>query len=320
MTGPSGLAPKADITIVVVNWNTVDLLDGCLSSIVEFAPTGLRSEIVVVDNGSTDGSVEYLHSNWPTVTLIANDENVGFCKANNQAIRDTDSPYILLVNTDARLTEKCADVMLGYFAQDRRAAIVGPRLEYGDGNFQRWTAGQPLSFKSCANYLLGFDRLANRFPGLSGMYLSVDTHRPFKPGWVTSAVMLLRREALDEIGLLDESIFVYMDDVDLCQRASDAGWTIWYAADTTAVHYMGASTKRTTGKASPEALRALNRWYERRHGRRSADALRLLEAAGFGARAGVCAAAGLLRRDESSRSRARAHWTLTKMSMEAIGA
>jgi GT2 family glycosyltransferase len=129
--------------------------------------------------------------------------------------------------------------------------------------------------------------------------------------------MLLRRSALDEIGLLDESIFVYMDDVDLCQRATDAGWNVWYAAETTVVHFMGSSSKRNTGKVSPEALRALNRWYEKRYGRTPAQVLRALEIAGFGARAIICTLAGALRDDESFTRRGKAHWQLTKMSLEA---
>jgi GT2 family glycosyltransferase len=310
----------ADLTVIVVNWNTVDLLDDCLQSILDHGPKGQRSEIVVVDNASSDGSLEHLEANWPSVRVIANDVNVGFCRANNQAIRVTDSPFLLLVNTDARLTAGCVDAMLGYLHRDRHAAVVGPRLVYGDGSFQRWTAGQSLSLRSCATYLLGLDRLAARCPPLSGMYLPYDTDQSFKPGWVSSAVMLVRRQALDEVGLLDESIFVYMDDVDLCQRATDRGWNVWYAADTTAVHFMGASTKRQTGKASPEALRALNQWYERRHGRQSARALRALEAAGFGARAVLYTIKGLLSSDDAVRSGGRVQWNRVKLCLEPADA
>jgi len=306
----------ADLTVVIVNWNTVDLLDECLQSVADHAPRGLETEVVLVDNASRDGSVEYLASEWPSVRVIANDENVGFCRANNQAIRATDSPLILLINTDARLTPGCADAMLGHLERDERAAVVGPRLVYGDGSFQRWTAGQSFSLRSCGSFLLGIDRMSARHPSLAGMYLAHDTDEPFRPGWVSSAVMLLRRQALDEIGLLDESIFVYMDDVDLCQRATDAGWHVWYAADATAVHFMGASTLRETGQASPEAMRALNRWYERQHGPRAARAVRLLETVGFGARAGVCALRGLVHPDESMRNRRRTHWDRVKLSLE----
>ena len=310
----------ADLTVIIVNWNTIELLDDCLLSILDHGPKDLHTEIVVVDNASSDGSLEHLGSTWPSVRIIANDDNVGFCRANNQAIRLTDSPYVLLVNTDARLSAGCVDTMLEYLHRDRRAAVVGPRLVYGDGSFQRWTAGQSLSLRSCATYLLGLDRLAAWYPALSGMYLAYDTDQPFTPGWVSSAVMLLRREALDDIGLLDESIFVYMDDVDLCQRATDAGWKVWYAADTTAVHFMGASTKREPGKASPEALRALNHWYERRYGRRSARVIRALETVGFAARAGLCTMNGLMRPNAAVRSRGAVHWSRVKLSLEPADA
>ncbi|HVN51526.1 MAG TPA: glycosyltransferase family 2 protein [Acidimicrobiales bacterium] len=309
-----------DLAVVIVNWNTVDLLDECLQSIVDFGPSDLRTEVIVVDNASTDGSVAHLREHWPSVRIIENAENVGFCRANNQAIEVTAAPYLLLVNTDARLTEGCADAMIGYLDRDPTAAVVGPRLVYGDGSFQRWTAGRSLTLISCANYYLGLDRLARRVPALAGIYLPYDTDESFTPGWVTSAVMLVRRAALDAIGLLDDSIFVYMDDVDLCQRAIDAGWHVWYAADATAVHFMGASTRRETGKVSPEAMRAFNRWYERRHGPRSARAVRALQTVGFGSRAGVHAIKGLLRRDDAARGAARAHWTRCKLSWETIDA
>ena len=303
-----------DLAAIIVNWNTVELLDECIGSIEEHAGKNLRAEIVVVDNASSDGSVEHLLARWPRVRVIANTENVGFCRANNQAIRETEAPRLLLINTDARLTAGCLETMLRRLDDDPLAAVVGPRLVYADGTFQRWTAGQCPSLRSCGSYLLGLDRLARHYPGLSGLYLRDDTSRSFRPGWVTSAVMLLRREALDEVGLLDESIFVYMDDVDLCQRAAEAGWHVWYAADATAVHFMGASSRRQTGTVSPEALRALNRWFEARYGARQAGALRALETVGFGARATAYAAGWLVRGDDESRHRAQAHWVRMKAS------
>jgi GT2 family glycosyltransferase len=309
-----------DLTVVIVNWNGVDLLDACLQSVADHVPARLTYELVVVDNGSEDGSLAHLRARWPRVRVIANEENVGFCRANNQAIRASESTHLLLLNTDARLTAGSVEAMLGYLDRDDRAAVVGPRLVYGDGTFQRWTAGRPLSLRTCAAYLLGLDRLSALVPACAGMYLATDTDEAFLAGWVSSAVMLVRRAALDDIGLLDESIFVYMDDVDLCQRAVDAGWHVWYAADATAVHFMGATAKRETGRASPEALRALNRWFARRHGRRAARLLQVLETVGFGARAALCALYAVVRRDQSTRRRAQAHWALTKLSLEAVGA
>lgn len=304
-------------TTIVVNWNTVGLLDGCLRSIVDHTPPEVDNEIIVVDNGSTDGSVAALRADWPDVAVIANEENLGFCRANNQAIRLSNAEFVLLVNTDARVGAGTIPTILGYFARDERAAVVGPRLVYGDGSFQRWTAGRTPGLGSMARYLFGVERLA-RSPQRGGLYLGVDTDRPFRPDWVSSAVMALRRSALDEIGLLNEEIFVYMDDVDICDRARAAGWHVWYAADTTATHFMGGSSKRVDGRASPEALRALNRWFLRRHGRLPALALQGMEIVGFGGRAAAFGADAIIRRTPGAAARMRAHLTHTRLALEVI--
>lgn len=312
-------ALDCDLTTVIVNWNTVGLLDDCLASVRAATPPGLRNEIVVVDNGSVDGSVEHLRDAWPDVRVIANAENVGFCRANNQAIRESAAPVVLLVNTDARLREDTIATLLRYFRQDERAAVVGPRLVYGDGTFQRWTAGRLPGPLAMGVFLLGLDRVGPDRLRRRGVYLAEDTGSPFRPDWVSSAVMAVRRSALDEIGLLDERIFVYMDDVDLCARAGDAGWHVWYAADATATHFMGASSKRATGRVSPEALRALNRWYVRRHGRLAGVGLRAVEVAGFGARTVLNGLLAVGRRPDA-RGRLTVHATHLRLALEPIDA
>jgi hypothetical protein len=306
----------SDLTTIVVSWNTVGLLDDCLASILAATPPTLSNDVIVVDNGSTDGSVEHLARAWPGVRVIANSENVGFCRANNQAIRESDSPYLLLVNTDARLQAGGIMALLRYFG-DERVAVVGPRLVYGDGTFQRWTAGRLPGPVSMATFLLGLDRFGPARARRRGLYLAEDTPVPFRPEWVSSAVMAVRRRALDQVGMLDERIFVYMDDVDLCARALAEGWHVWYAADTTATHFMGATSKRVSGKASPEALRALNRWYVRRHGQVAGLGLRVIEAVGFAARAGLHGAGAVLGRP-GARSQLSAHATHVRLALERI--
>jgi GT2 family glycosyltransferase len=130
--------------------------------------------------------------------------------------------------------------------------------------------------------------------------------------------MMLRRRAVEEIGLFDERLFVYMDDVDLCERVRRAGWHVWYAADCTATHFMGASSKRAPQGASPEALRALNRWYVRRYGPRAGLLLRALEAVGFAGRAAAYGGLSLLRRSPTARARMRAHATHVRLALEPI--
>lgn len=308
-----------DLTTVVVNWNTVALLDECLASVLASTPPDMSHDVVVVDNGSTDGSVDHLARHWPDVRVIANTDNVGFCRANNQAIRATDSRYLLLVNTDARLRPGGVAALLRYLEDDPRAAVVGPRLEYGDGTFQRWTAGRLPGALPVAVWLLGLDRFGPRALRRRGLYLSDDVRTPFRPEWVSSAVMAVRREALDDIGLLDEQIFVYMDDVDLCARALAAGWRVWYAADTTATHFMGSSSLREDGRPGTEAVRALNRWYVRRHGAAAGLGLRAVEALGFGARAALHGVAALGGRP-GARVRAATHAARFRLAWEVIHA
>ena len=309
-------ADPVALTTVVVNWNTVTLLDDCLQSILDATPPDVANEIVVVDNGSHDGSVAHLAAHWPDVRVVASATNEGFCRANNRAIRTSSAPFVLLVNTDARLAAGAVATLLRYFHSDPDAGAVGPRLTYADGSFQRWTAGRLLTLRSAAVYLLMLDRLPPW--RRSGLYLGDDTRQPFRPGWVSSAVMALRRSALDDVGLLDESIFVYMDDVDLCDRLARRGWTTWYAADTTAVHFMGASSVRDPAAASAAALAGMNAWFARRHGRAAVLALRWLEITGFGIRAAAYAVKGSVGRSRTARDRARSHLVHLRQAWEAV--
>ncbi|MBM9469147.1 glycosyltransferase family 2 protein [Nakamurella leprariae] len=327
------VSPRRRLTTVIVTWNTVGLLDDCLASVVAATPADTDNEIIVVDNASGDGSAEHLRRAWPDVTVLENAENVGFCRANNQAIALAEAPELLLINTDARLAPDGIVAMRAHLDRDPLAAVVGPRLVYADGSWQRWTAGQDVTLRTLACYLLGLDRLG-RIGGdpsrhrTAGIYLGIDTPEPFRPGWVSSAVMMVRRVALDQVGAFDDDIFVYMDDVDLCQRVTAAGWHVWYAADTTAVHFMGSSSRQVTGRASPEALRALNRWYARRAGATAGLALRVMEVVGFGGRAAVHtvrAAVARARPDPDRpdraaalRTRAADHARLLRLALEPI--
>lgn len=308
---------RVDVTAVIVNWNTADLLEGCLENLRDHGPTGRSMEVVVVDNDSADDSVERVRSGWPDVTVIEMGENAGFCRANNAAIRATDSEHLLLINTDGRLTEGALDRMLAYLDADPLAAVVGPRLEYGDGTFQRWTGGELLTLRSLANYMFFLDKLSDRRPALRSVYAAHDTDEPYTCGWVSSAVMLLRRAALDDIGLLDERIFLYMDDIDLCQRAVEGGWHVWYAADAHAVHYMSGTSKKVSGGVSPETIRSAIRWYARRNPKGATAAFQAIAASGFGVRAGLYGVRALVgdQKDEAARM-AGAHLKMSRLCLE----
>jgi hypothetical protein len=296
------------ISAVIVTWNTAHLLDECLESLDRHGAAE-PMEIIVVDNGSTDGTLDRLARDWPVVTVIANATNEGYTRANNEGIRASHGDRLLLINADARLTAGCLPRMLARMDADPRCAVVGPRLVYADGSWQRWTAGRAPSLASVAAYTFGIDRLSGQGRPGPGLYLGHDVTDPFRADWVSSACMLVRRSALDDIGLMDESFFCYMDDVDLCQRARDSGWTVWYEPEALAVHLMGGASATARGAASPAALANFDRYFQRRHGRRAAEIMRCIQVAGFAARSAAYAAASLGGNGAVRRSRARAHWT-----------
>lgn len=286
------LPVRADVVAVVVNWNTSDLLDACLSSLAADVPDGVAQHIVVVDNGSEDGSAALVRDKWPAVQLIVNPQNEGYTRANNRAIRSCGGDYLLLINADAQVRPGCLDSMVARMEADPGAAVVGPRLVYGDGTWQRWTAGQSPGVASVAAFYLFMEKLPGPFRRHS-LFLADDVSEPFEPEWVSSACMLVRRAALDEIGLMDETYFCYMDDVDLCQRARDAGWRVWYEPGAEAVHLMGQSTRRQTGRASPSAIRNFNHYVRAQRGPATGACVRAAEVAGFATRAAVYAARSL---------------------------
>lgn len=299
------------VSAVIVNWNTRELLDECLRSLRTYGHPAM--EIVVVDNGSTDGSVAMLAEHWPEVRALANATNRGYQAACNQGMRVARGDTLLLINTDATLTPGCLDALIRRLAAEPRAAIVGPRLVYPDGAFQRWTAGRRPSLRAAASYFFFLDRLFPR----SGLWLGRDLEEAFEPGWVSSACLIARREALSQIGLMDERFFAYMDDVDLCARAREAGWTVWYEPAGTAVHVMGQSTLLRSGVASPLALQSFIRWFALHHRPSSLALFRLMAAAGFSLRALIYGAAGLW--NGPRRRAARAHLLNARRSLASVG-
>jgi N-acetylglucosaminyl-diphospho-decaprenol L-rhamnosyltransferase len=315
----TGAERGPDVTAIVVNWNTMDLLEACLRSLSAYAPPNLSMEIIVVDNGSTDRTAEHVSRTWPSVRLIANAENVGFTRANNQAIRSSHGDRLLLINADATLTPQCLQRMLAVFDENARVAAVGPRLRYGDGRWQRWTAGRHPSLGAALNYYLFLERLFPDRARFAGLFLGKDVREGRVVDWVSSACMLLRRDATEAVGLLDERLFVYMDDVDLCSRLRAAGWLVWYCPEAEAVHLMGQSTRRLTGRASPEALRSFNRYFSREHGLPAVLVLRAAESIGFAARAIAYLCAATLRGGHPNLlSQARAHWRHFLTSLERV--
>jgi GT2 family glycosyltransferase len=223
-----------DLSIVVVNWNTKGLVSRCLDSIYSYLE-GAQFEVVVVDNASSDGSADHIRNVYPQVQLIHNEQNVGFSKANNQAIAVTRGRYILLLNSDAFLIDTSLLSLIELMDADPKIGIAGVQLISPNGNAQESYGDLPNLWKESES-LIGFDKLRNPGKGREQDCGIVET------GWVGGACFLLRREALQDIGLLDESFFMFSEEVDLCYQAHKTGWKVIHAPCIQVIHIGGGST------------------------------------------------------------------------------
>jgi GT2 family glycosyltransferase len=219
-----------DISIIIVNWNTAGLLIQCLESIYN-AETSLSFEIIVVDNGSTDESVSLVTAQFPDVCLILNDRNLGFAKANNQALAVARGKYFLLLNSDAIVLPGALDKLV--FAADHHADVgaIGPKLLNMDGTLQPSWA----SFPTFWSELFG-KAIRRRDP-------VADFPFAYQVDWITGACMLVRSEVVADVGKLDEDYFFYSEEVDWCFRIRQKGWKIWYLSNAEVYHVWGGSSK-----------------------------------------------------------------------------
>jgi len=229
-----------DLSIVVVSWNTRDLLRCCLES-VKATCSNLAYEVLVVDNGSTDGSVELVAEDFPDVILLRNRENVGFARANNQAIRISRGRHLLLLNSDAELIESTARRIVDFLDAHPEAGALGGQLLNPDGSFQSSYA----DFPSLGGEVLLLTGLARwlRWPGYP-FYPETRSQQVQLVDWVSGALLAVRRSAAESVGTLDEDYFMYTEEVDWCYRLWKAGWAIYYLPEVKAYHHAGGSSRR----------------------------------------------------------------------------
>ena len=224
------------ISIVIVSYNVCRLLDECLQS-VERAMQGVDGEVFVVDNNSSDGTVDTLRPRHPEVRFIANSENTGFARANNQAIRLSQSEYVLLLNPDTVVFEPTLRQCLDFMDSHPEAGGAGVRMLTREGQpAPESRRAVPTPWVSMLK-MLGFTR---RY------YMShLPWDEPCRIEVISGAFCLLRRKALDQVGLLDEDFFMYGEDIDLSFRLLKGGWQNWYLPFDI-IHYKGESTQKSS--------------------------------------------------------------------------
>ncbi len=258
------LEHKIALSIVIVNWNTKEHLANCLRSI----GGGVTLEVIVVDNASNDGSPNMVETEFPQARLIKNELNLGFARAINQGIGLSRGRYLLLLNSDT-LLEGCAlEEMVRSMDDHPEAGSMGPRLVLPDG------LPQPYSF-GC-DPTLGY--LLRRGLGLllrKGYLHDWGTDEIKEVDWVSGASMMLRREALEDIGLLDENFFLYFEDNDLCLRLRQKGWKVYFNPRIEVVHLGGESLIKNKS-ARAEYYKSLLYFYRKHYGKFAASLLTLL--------------------------------------------
>jgi len=229
---------EVDLSIVIVNLNTRELLLDCIASIYATVPP-LSAEIWVVDNASTDGSVEAVRSAFPGVRCIVNDRNRGFAGANNQAIRQASGRYVVLLNTDAVLTPAALATIVDFMDSHRDVAVCGGQLLNGDGSLQNSIANVPTLATELLNKSLLRLLFPKRFPGKERRFAS-----PVEVESIIGACMVVAKRAIDGVGLLDESYFFFFEETDWCLSMKKKGWRIFFHPEARIFHLQGQTAKK----------------------------------------------------------------------------
>ena len=243
-----------DLSIIIINWNTKQLVLDCIAS-VHATVKNVGFEIHVVDNGSGDGSVEAVAKEYPYVRIIANKANMGFAKANNQAIRAMQAKYAVLLNSDTILKKGALEAMHAFMETHPRAGICGPQLLYEDGTKQTSYSTFPTLGEEFCSSAISRLLLPKKYRERA-MRKSAIITRPATVDYIIGACMMVRKTAMDQVGLLDEDYFFCYEEVDWCLRMKKAGWEVWHLPDIEIFHLQNRSFIGINLKARAESWRS----------------------------------------------------------------
>lgn len=248
-----------DVTVAVVNWNTLEELRDCLASALEHYQD-FRYEIVVVDNASHDGSPDMVREEFPQVRLIANTDNVGFARANNQIIDDSSGRYLLLLNSDTITVDNSVKTMVDYMDAHPEVGIVGGMLRNRDGSFQASHA----RFPSLRTEFLLATGLGRRFY-LKSFPSYGEEASACKADWVGGAFLMARRAAVDQVGGLDEDFFMYSEETEWCYRMRKSGWEVHHLPAAKVIHLLGVSSAKSSEPLARRLVEGRLKFYSKHH-------------------------------------------------------
>jgi len=260
-----------ELSIIIVNWNTRGLLEQCLASI-EHTADELEYELIVVDNDSTDGSPQMVMDRFPRVKLIQNHVNSGFASANNLGIRQSLGRFILLLNSDTVVMRSALQNLLDFMHMHPDVGAVSACLLNGDESRQYSCSPIPTLRREVLRML--------HFPGIrpDGYYPMEDWNadEPHEVEVILGACMLLRKDVLEQVGLMDEDYFMYSEEVDLCYRMRKGGWRIYWVPQSRVVHFGGQSTRQASAEMFLRLYESKLVFFRKNYGRFIAFAYKLL--------------------------------------------
>ena len=284
----------AQVTAVIVSYQVRRHLVRCLRSVLRSSE---RPAIVVVDNASADGSAEMVEKEFPSVRLIRNQANLGFAAASNLGIKASDTPYVLSLNPDTEVTLSAIGILREFLDANRLVGAVGPRIIRPDGSLD---FAARRSFPTPATAFARLSNLSRIFPTSSRFgrynltYRSPDETQEIDSG--TGACLMLRRQALDQVGLFDEAFFMYGEDLDLCFRLKQGGWKIIYLPAAEVLHYKGQSSRQVSYRMIREFHRSMLIFFNKHYRSTTPWPVAQLVAAGVAGRCATLLAVNAVRR------------------------
>jgi len=268
-TVASGEKLVCRLAIVIVSWNTCNLLRQCLRSLKqEIAACRLNDKdvaVFVIDNNSADGSPDMVQSEHAWVNLTRNADNLGFARANNQALKKIDADFVLLLNPDTEVRAGVIDQLLNFMQEHPQAGVVAPQLLSTDGSIQKSCRAFP-TFSGMLYELLGLSRLfpqVEKFRQYKMLDWNHDDERQVDQP--EGACLLIRKETLNQVGLLDEGYFMLFEEVDWCFRTKQTGWQIWFTPKAQVVHHYGQSIKQVKTRMILSSHRGLYRFWHKHY-------------------------------------------------------
>lgn len=295
LDGPGPKRGGLDLSLVIVSYNVRELLISCLESVqASLAASQLTIEIIVVDNASSDDSLEAVRQRFPGVRLIENPANLGFAAANNRGIRDAGGNVIVLLNPDTTVPLRALENLTGYLGDHPDTGVVGPRLAYPDGSTQPSRRRFPTLLTGLLESTIVQDYWPDN-PAARRYYMADQPESVAQEvDWLVGACLAARREVFEQVGLLDESFFMYSEEIEWCHRVRKAGWRIVYFPETTVVHHEGASSRQDMPARQINFDTSRVHLFERLYGRRVAQLLRGYLLGTYVARLGIEGGKGLI--------------------------